>query len=199
MLPLHLLLLAAAAHNPLGPGPHPWVLTPPSAVGLNYDALAAAATAVGCIGTQLCLTVVKNGALVLDHSYSGAFMDAPGGADPATRGGGRPLEAMSAAKTITAAVTGAASAAGLFDIDTPLSSYGVRPAAVANWNRTGTDFYPQVTARHLLAQASGLGVYPPGTAMTYDSDEFVEHLSYLINVTAGRREGNMTANEWATT
>lgn len=40
---------------------------------------------------------------------------------------------------------------GLLDLDRPLESYGV--PRNASWNDTGTDFWPQVTARHLLSQA----------------------------------------------
>ena len=88
---------------------------------------------------------------------------------------------------------GAAVHKGLFDIDTPIAHYGVKPQA--NWSVTGTDYFPQVTARHLLAQASGVGRVPPGTHYTYDSDDYIQHISYLLNATAGV---NTTAKRWAT-
>jgi CubicO group peptidase (beta-lactamase class C family) len=53
----------------------------------------------------------------------------------------------------------------------------------------------QVTARHLLSQSSGLGKCEPGSCFTYDSDQYIQHLSHLLNQTAGE---NVTAREWAT-
>ena len=68
-------------------------------------------------------------------------------------------------------------------------------------------FWPKVTARHLLSQTggcvtgetSGLPGYPecysaPGTNWTYDSEDFIGHLSLLVNATAG----GVPAVEWAT-
>jgi len=102
---------------------------------------------------------------------------------------------MSAAKTVIAALIGVAVQHGLFDIDTPIMQYGVHPGKGSNWSRTGVDFFPNVTARHLLSQSSGGGSWFPGTALTYDSDEYIQHLSYLLNATAGK---NATARQWAT-
>ena len=64
-----------------------------------------------------------------------------------------------------------------------------------------------MTARHLLSQTggcvtgetSGLPGYPecysaPGTNWTYDSEDFIGHLSLLVNATAG----GVPAVEWAT-
>eukprot|EP00664_Eupelagonemidae_sp_cell27_P000310 gene310-4581_t len=51
---------------------------------------------------------------------------------------------------------GVAAAQGLVDLDAPLASYGVTPRA--NWSRAGVDWWPRVTARHLLAQSSGYGL-----------------------------------------
>ena len=117
----------SAPHNPLGPGPDPhWQITPPEAVGLSTARLLAAVEEVAQVGTQLCLAVVKDGALVLDHTFESAFT--PGGQP-------RLIESMSAGKTITAALVGVAVGRGLFDIDVPLAHYGVPRAAVADWNR----------------------------------------------------------------
>ena len=68
-------------------------------------------------------------------------------------------------------------------------------------------WWPKVTARHLLSQTggcvtgetSGLPGYPecysaPGTNWTYDSEDFIGHLSLLVNATAG----GVPAVEWAT-
>ena len=81
----------------------------------------------------------------------------------------------------------------LVDLDTPIKSYGVIPQA--NWSRNaaGIDYFPMVTARHLLGQTTGVGMYPPGSTFTYDSDAYLQHLSYLV--------GNATGIEpvkWAT-
>jgi CubicO group peptidase (beta-lactamase class C family) len=115
-----------------------------------------AGQAVGQLGTQFCLSVVKDGKLIFDEDYN--------------FGKDRKIETMSAGKTITAALMGTAFSSGLFDLDTPIAKYGVLPAA--NWNLSGTDWFGKVTARHLLAQNSGRGKCEPGTCFTYDSDRF---------------------------
>ena len=77
---------------------------------------------------------------MLDRAYAGfAAAHAVGG-----------FETMSAGKTWTAGLIGAAVNRGLFDLDTPIQAYGVRPNA--NWSRAGTDFFPDLTARHLITQ-----------------------------------------------
>jgi CubicO group peptidase (beta-lactamase class C family) len=157
-------------------------LTNPSEVGLSADALQKAGDGVGSVGTMFCMYIVKDGALVYDRSYDG-FGKAH-----------RRIETMSAGKTVTALLMGAAEHQGLFDVDTPLHHYGVKP--LANWSKLGTDFFPFATARHLLTQSSGLGEIAPGTAFTYDSDEYIQHLSHLLNATA-MAKANSTAREWA--
>ena len=109
--------------------------------------------------------MAKEGALIIDHKY-----DADGFGALHDR-----IETMSAGKTITAALTGAAVQQGLFSIDVPLVKYGVSDA-LANWNRSGVDYFPNLTARHLLTQTSGAGLVPPGSALTYDSDVYVQRL-----------------------
>ena len=59
---------------------------------------------------------------------------------------------------------GVAVSRGLFDLDTPIANYGVLPEA--NFSLTGIDFFPNVTARHLLTQTSGVGKCMPGTCYT---------------------------------
>jgi CubicO group peptidase (beta-lactamase class C family) len=41
----------------------------------------------------------------------------------------------------------------------------------------GVDFFPNVTARHLLSQSSGYGRVAPGTFFSYDSFGYIQHLS----------------------
>ena len=46
---------------------------------------------------------------------------------------------------------------------------------------TGKSYWPRVKARHLLTQTSGVGLFEPGTAWTYDSYVYISHLAYLIS------------------
>jgi hypothetical protein len=109
---------------------------------------------------------------------------------------------MSAGKTITAALMGVAVANGLFQLDTPIHTYGVKPHA--NWSRgakgPAEDFFLNLTARHLLTQTTGRGRVAPGSRLTYDSDSYIEHLSYLLNATANNASTNASigGREWAT-
>ena len=107
------------------------------------------------------MKVAKEGPLLIDHKYDaggfGALHDR--------------IETMSAGKTITAALVGAAVQQGLFSIDVPLIKYGMSGKLV-NWSKSGVDFFPNVTARHLLTQTTGAGLVPPGSALTYDSDTY---------------------------
>ena len=63
------------------------------------------------------------------------------------------------------------------DLDKPIALYGVVPQA--NWSRNaaGVNYFPMVTTRHLLGQTTGVGMYPPGSKFTYDSDAYLQHLS----------------------
>ena len=138
------------------------------------------------LGVSQCLAVVRRGRLVVEKTFG--FGAGWGGPAPGVApGSGRLLETMSAAKTATAALMGVAHAQGLFDLDVPIAQYGVQRSPLANWSRNanGTDFYPLVTARHLLSQTSGVGRVRPGTAFTYDSGDFIGHLARLLDVRAG--------------
>ena len=84
---------------------------------------------------------------------------------------------------------------GLIDLDKPLLEYGVAPAA--DWNRSGVDFYPKVTARHLLTQTSGVGEFEPGTRFTYDSDEYIQHLSPLLTIATKMHASKFATEYWA--
>jgi CubicO group peptidase (beta-lactamase class C family) len=102
-----------------------------------------------------------------------------------------PLFTATVAIRSIAQVVGVAVTRGLIDLDRPLLEYGVPPAA--DWNRSGVDWYPKVTARHLLTQTSGVGEFEPGTRFTYDSDEYIQHLSPLLT-----RATKMSAQKFAT-
>jgi hypothetical protein len=62
------LIVSVASFSHLGPGSDPWPYVKPSEVGLDQELLTRAGDVVGSIGTQFCLSVVKDGALVLDRS-----------------------------------------------------------------------------------------------------------------------------------
>ena len=52
-----------------------------------------------------------------------------------------------------------------------------------------------VTTRHIVSQTSGQGRIPPGVAMTYDSDAFIQKLSPLMGKILAK--DNMTVLDWA--
>jgi CubicO group peptidase (beta-lactamase class C family) len=60
-------------------------------------------------------------------------------------------------------------------------------------SQTDVDYWPLVTSRHLLTQTTGVGNYPPGTQFTYDSDQYIDHLAYLIS-----KVTNESSQTWAT-
>lgn len=59
--------------------------------------------------------------------------------------------------------------------------------------RTGKSYFETLTTRHLLAQTSGVGVAPPGTHWTYDSDQYIDHLAYIVS-----KVTNESSASWAT-
>lgn len=63
--------------------------------------------------------------------------------------------------------------------------------------QTGESYWPSVTARHLLTQSSGVGRYSPGTAFTYDSDGFIDHLAYLISKITNESSATWATREYA--
>ena len=62
---------------------------------------------------------------------------------------------------------------------------------------TGKSHYPKVTARHLLSQTTGVGVYAPGTAWTYDSDQYIDHLAYLVSKVTNESSATWATREYA--
>ena len=158
----------------LGPGRGPWQRGPPEEHGLSAAALSAAAQRIADTApTRDCLLVVKNGILV-HESY-------------ATGTESTQYETDSLGKVFTAAVVGAAVQLGALDVDKPLVEYGLTsPTVPGAWNRSGVDYWPNVTARHLLNQMSGYGLAPPGSLFSYDSDIYIQELSAVLRVTAGR-------------
>ena len=186
---------AAAAAGGLGPGSGPWRSEPASRHGLSAAALAAAATRVQAAAPERhCLLVVKDGVLVHERYF--------GNSTAASK-----YESDSLGKQGTSLVLAMAASKGLIDLDTPLAHYGVNntgdDGAAGSWP---AEWWPKVTARHLLSQTggcvtggnSGVAGFPqcysaPGTNWTYDSEDFIGHLSKLITAASGQ-----PAVEWAT-
>ena len=184
----------AAADN-LGPGSGPWKSEPAEKHGLSSAALAAAAVQVAAAAPQRhCVLVIKDGVLVHERYFGTSTADSR-------------YESDSLGKQGTSLVLAMAASKGLIDLDTPLAHYGVNntgdDGAAGSWP---AEWWPKVTARHLLSQTGGCvtggnsGVAgfpqcysPPGTNWTYDSEDFVGHLSKLITAASG-----MPAVEWAT-
>ena len=180
----------APARPDLGPGAGPWVSEPAEQHGLSSAALAAAAALVAKEAPERhCFLVVKNGVIVHEQYFGNSSA-------------GDKYESDSLGKQGTALIMAMAATRGLIDLDTPLAHYGVENSN-SSWP---PHWWEKVTARHLLSQTggcvtgetSGVKGYPqcysaPGTNWTYDSEDFIGHLSKLITKATG-----MPAVEWAT-
>ncbi|CAK9003740.1 Beta-lactamase domain-containing protein [Durusdinium trenchii] len=121
------------------------------------------------------------------------------------------IELDSAAKTVSALLLGVLVTQGKLDIDRPLAQYKVKPAAY--WGHLGTrnaylaeagrtsmigehqEYWPLITARHLMTHTSGLGKGPPGVTFEYNSGEHIQHLSALIRVLTSERYSSPV--DWA--
>lgn len=148
----------------LGPGAGPWIVGPPEQHGLSTASLEfGAVRAAELAPVRHCLVVATDGVVVHESYYGG-------------RNSSSLVTIDSVGKTLTALIVGAAVTQGLLDIDRPIHSYGVKPAAGVDWG----GYWLNVTTRHLLGQSSGQGKYPPGTAFTYDSGDYIGHLSPLL-------------------
>ncbi|CAE7657292.1 unnamed protein product [Symbiodinium sp. CCMP2456] len=113
-----------------------------------------------------CILVAHKGRLVYEHYAPGA--DAF-----------EQIELDSAAKTVSALLIGVLVTQGRLDIDRPLAEYKVKPSAY--WG-DHDEYWPLITARHLMTHTSGLGKGPPGVKFEYNSGEHIQHLSALIRV-----------------
>ena len=131
-----------------------------------YDAV----KALGAVPYRQCFVVVKDGAIA-HESY-----DERRGVDASTR-----LATDSVGIIATVALVGAATQRGLFRLDQPVMSYGVRGMR----ERFGA-YAGLVTAHHLLSQTHGGGEVPPGETFRRDDDPaFLATLFELIETTAG--------------
>ena len=174
----------------LGPGRGEWKVDKAENHGLSQAALDQAAQHTAEVAPERnCLLVVKDGVIIEEKYFGMNTSDSV-------------YETDSLGKTSVAALFGVAVQQGLIDIDRPLAEYGVQPATsdggsgpqFEEGHSWGT-FWPNVTARTLLAQSSGYGEVPPGSAFTYDSDEYVQHLSYALSAVVPNRTGG--ALQWA--
>ena len=137
-----LLHVATCQHHSLGPGRGTWSVGIPEDFGMDSELLSRAAAEVGRVGAErYCLLIAKDGVIVSETYYKNTSEST--------------YESDSLGKTITASLLGVAVQHGLLDLDTPLVQYGVRPRG--NWSVSGTDYFPEVTMRHLLTQSSGYG------------------------------------------
>lgn len=156
---------AARDISSMGPGRGAWQEGAPEDFGMSSELLKKASAEVARLAPErYCLLIVKDGVIVHETYYRNTSETT--------------YEADSLAKTITAAVVAVAIEKGLLDIDVPLVQYGVRPRG--NWSVSGFDFFKELTMRHLLTQTAGYGIIKPGTRMTYDSDNIIQHISYAI-------------------
>ena len=177
-------LLALAG---LGPGPKEWQVDTPENHGLDSAKLKAAAELTAKVAPErYCLLVIKDGYLI-HESYFGNTSDSL-------------YETDSLGKTVTAALFGTAVQDKLIDIDKPLVSYGVKPTTHFDYGHSWGSFFPNVTTKSLLAQSSGYGVVQPGTEFTYDSEEYIQHLSYALSAVVPKNETALSyAQKWAKT
>lgn len=183
-----LLATAAVASAGLGPGSKEWQVDTPENHGLDSAKLKAAAELTAKIAPErYCLLVIKDGYLI-HESYFGNTSESL-------------YETDSLGKTVTAALFGSAVQDGLIDIDKPLVEYGVKPTTNFEYGHSWGKFFPNVTTRTLLAQSSGYGVVEPGSEFTYDSEEYIQHLSYaLAAVVQKKNETALSyAQKWAKT
>lgn len=188
MLTLPILAATAAVYQTtagIGPGPGAWQAAKPSAFGLSSARLLNASTELHAVAAvRNCTLVVKNGYIVHEHYDSWSNEQST-------------FESDSMGKTAVAAIIGLAEYKGLLDIDKPIASYTNISDQLAVWNATGVNFFPQLTVRHLLSQASGYGRVSPGLFFTYDSDNYIQYLSYVLGAVTGEDPVTWVTREFA--
>eukprot|EP00928_Gymnodinium_smaydae_P023143 TRINITY_DN19212_c0_g1_i1.p1 TRINITY_DN19212_c0_g1~~TRINITY_DN19212_c0_g1_i1.p1 ORF type:complete len:619 (-),score=51.24 TRINITY_DN19212_c0_g1_i1:220-2076(-) len=166
----------------LGPGSGPWTRVAAESVGLSSPKLQIAGKKLEkSMAVRHCLIVVRHGQLVHNEYY--------GQAGPTDK-----YEADSMMKTAVALVMGVACTKGLFDLDTPIFEYGVKPLPTWTANSSSWPLFFKVTARHLLTQTSGWGVFEPGSHFTYSSGNGIQHLERLLAAVIGHENTTQWAN-----
>lgn len=166
----------AFAQSNLGPGQGKWTVDSPEKHGLSSNNLKLAGKNMEKLKERYCFLVAKDGVIVHEDYYGDTTVDTK-------------YETDSAGKTVQAALLGVAENQGLYDLDTPLEKYGVKPQA--SWGK----YWSLVTAKSLLSQTSGVGKVEPGKYFTYDSDAYIQHLSYLLTKVTPEKSALKFANK----
>jgi hypothetical protein len=155
--------LAVAASGGIGPGRGGWQTMNPGALGLDAAHLTAASTELhSAAAVRNCTLIVKSGYIIHEVYEGGSNAEST-------------FESDSMGKATSAALIGLLEYRGLVDLDTPLSHYNVTstqcspPTTCPTWNSTGVDYFPNVTLRHVLSQATGYGRVEPGSFFTCES------------------------------
>eukprot|EP01047_Picozoa_sp_COSAG01_P008640 COSAG01_NODE_342_length_18601_cov_43.546319_10_plen_292_part_00 len=176
----------------IGPGNGPWERATPESVGLDSEKLAEAAQHLERnTPNRYCFNVAKDGKLVHESYFEREHHERfPGQKNVEhTR-----YEVDSAGKTTQALMVGVGVTKGLYDLDTPLASYGVTPQASFG---PANKWWKELTLRHVLSQTTGVGKARPGTAFTYDSDNYIAHASHLIEAVAKTGSGYWATENFA--
>ena len=160
----------------LGPGAGEWEVVPPESQGLSAAALRAAAERHKQVRERYCLVVIKGGKLV-HETYHVNSSDTK-------------YETDSLGKTMIAELVGAVHKRFPFSLDKPIAEFGVD---VSDFSEFGAN----VTMRHLLSQTTGVGRAEPGRFLTYDSDEFIQHIAPTLGKIIANNT-NATLFDWAT-
>ena len=173
---LLLLLLSTHAHAApiFGPaGNTPWEVGTPELFNINSSILHDAVSSVEKVRERYCLLIIKQGIIISETYYSNSSETT--------------YETDSAAKTMLGLLIGAVWTHRPWDLDAPLSTFGVNTSIFNEWHDV-------VTTRHVLSQSSGMGAIAPGIAMTYDSDQYIQTLSPLMNKIL--EKDNVTVLQW---
>ena len=171
---LFLLLSTHAQAKIYGPaGNTPWEVGTPDLFDINSSILHDAVSTVEKVRERYCLLIIKQGVIISETYYSNSSETT--------------YETDSAAKTMLGLLIGAVWTSSPWDLDAPLATFGVNTTIFNAWQDV-------VTTRHVLSQSSGMGAIAPGIAMTYDSDQYIQTLSPLMNKIL--EKDNITVLEW---
>jgi CubicO group peptidase (beta-lactamase class C family) len=149
-----------------GPGAGPWETGKPEDFGLSQEKLEEADAIIEeklafDDNERFCFLLVKDGVLVHEHYYGDHTAD-------------ERHTVYSVGKTVSSSLVGVAVSKGLLDLDTPIHEYGVD---VSHFGKFGD----QVTTRSLLGQNSGEGKYAPGSKYIYDSGQYINTISAVLD------------------
>lgn len=135
----------------------------PGALGLDVAKLNQATTELhSAAAVRNCTLIVKSGYIVHEFYDGGSNAEST-------------FESDSMGKATSAVLIGLLEYRGLVDLDTPIINYNVTstqcspPTTCPTWNSTGVDYFPNVTLRHVLSQATGYGRVQPGSFFTCET------------------------------